>query len=70
MCVTAQVHITTHTPLSHAPHIKQINALNRHVTSTHPVVSLMIHTGDDIDQVIRVTTTLPKSVSISPDCRG
>ena len=58
MCVTAQVHITTHTPLSHAPHMKQINALHRHVTCTHPVISLMTHTGVDIEQVIRVTSTL------------
>ena len=49
ICVTAQVHIPVPTPVAHAPHMKQINALNRHVTSTHPVVSLMIHTGDDID---------------------
>ena len=64
MCVTAQVHITTHTPLSHAPHMKQINALNRHVTCTHPVVSLMTHTGDDIEQVIRITSTIPRIASI------
>ena len=49
MCVTAHVHIPVPTPVAHAPHMKQINALNRHVTSTHPVVSLMTHTGDDID---------------------
>ena len=49
MCVTARVHIPVHTPVALAPHMKQINALNRHVTSTHPVVSLMTHTGDDID---------------------
>ncbi len=49
MCVTAQVHIPVHTPVAHAPHIQQINALNRHVTYTHPVVSLMTHTGGDID---------------------
>ena len=34
------------------------------MTSTHPVITLMAHTGDDIDQVIRVTSTLPNSVSI------
>ena len=64
MCVTAQVHIPVPTPVAHATHIKQINALNRHVTSTHPVVSLMIHTGDDIEQVICVTSTLLRGVSI------
>ena len=45
-----------------APPMKQLNALHRHVTCTHPVVSLMTYTGDDPDQVIRVTTTLPRSV--------
>ena len=49
MCVTAQVHITTHTPVALAPPVQQLNALHRHVTSTHPVISLMAHTGDDID---------------------
>ena len=48
MCVTAHVHIPVHTPVAHAPHIQQLNALHRHVTCTHPVVSLMTHTGDDI----------------------
>ena len=49
MRVSAHVHITTHTPVALAPHIQQINALNRHVTSTHPVISLMAYTGDDIE---------------------
>ena len=40
------------------PPLQQLNALHRHVTSTHPVVSLMTHTGDDIEQVIRVTSTI------------
>jgi hypothetical protein len=54
MCVTAQVHITTHTPVALAPPVQQLNALHRHVTSTHPVISLMAHTGDDIEYVICV----------------
>ena len=66
MCVTAHVHIPVHTPVAHAPHIQQLNALHRHVTCTHPVVSLMTYTGDDPDQVIRVTTTLPRSVNDLP----
>jgi len=45
MCVTSHVHITTHTPVALAPHIQQINALNRQVTWTHLVISLMAHTG-------------------------
>ena len=34
------------------------------MTSTHPVVSSMIHTGVDIEQVICVTSTLLRGVSI------
>ena len=48
-CCTAHVHIPVHTPVALAPPMQQLNALHRHVTSTHPVVSLMTHTGDDID---------------------
>ena len=44
--------------------MQQLNAMHRHVTITHPVISLMAHTGDDIEQVIRVTTTPPRGVSI------
>ena len=44
--------------------MQQLNALYRHVTITHPVISLMTHTVDDIEWVIRVTTTLLRSVSI------
>ena len=46
------------------PPLQQLNALHRQVTITHPVISLMAHTGDDIEQVIRVTTTLLRGVSI------
>ena len=49
MCFTSHVHITTHTPVAHAPPMQQINALNRHVTITYPVIGLMTYTGDDID---------------------
>ena len=62
VCNCLSTYTRTYPPVAHAPHMKQINALNRHVTSTHPVVSLMTYTGDDPDQVIRVTTTLPRSV--------
>ena len=58
MCVTAHVHIPVYTPVTHAPPMQQINALLRQVTSTHPVISLMAHTGVDIEQVICVTSTL------------
>ena len=34
------------------------------MTITYPVISLMAHTGVDIEQVIRVTTTPPRGVSI------
>ena len=34
------------------------------MTCTHPVISLMAHTGDDIEQVSPVTTTLLRGVSI------
>jgi len=49
MCVTAHVHISMARPLALAPPVQQLNALHRHVTCTHPVISLMAHTGDDID---------------------
>ena len=45
------------------PPLQQLNALHRHVTITHPVISLMTHTDDDIEQVIRVTTTPLRGVS-------
>ena len=44
--------------------MQQLNALHRHVTCTHPVVSLMTHTGVDIEQVIRITSTIPRIASI------
>ena len=29
--------------------MQQLNTLHRHVTGTYPMISLMAHTGDDID---------------------
>ena len=36
-------------PLALAAPMQQLNAWHIHVTSTHPVVSLMTHIGDDIE---------------------
>ena len=47
-----------------APPMQQLNAWHRQVTCTHPVISLMAHTGDDIERVICVTSTLLRGVSI------
>ena len=64
MCLTAHVHIPVHTPVALAPPMQQLNALYRQVTITHPLISLIAHTGDDIEQVIPVTTTLLRGGSI------
>jgi hypothetical protein len=45
ICVTAHVDI----PVALAPPMQQLNALYRQVPITHPVISLVAHTGDDID---------------------
>lgn len=64
MCVTAHVHITVRTPVALARPMQRLNALHRYVTCTHPVMSLMNLTGDDIDYVILVTSTPLRGVSI------
>ena len=45
------------TPYVTAPCLAKTNDL------THPVISLMLHTGDDIEWVLRVTTTLLRGVN-------
>ena len=64
ICVASHVHIRVHTPVALAPPMQQLNAMHRHVTITYPLISLMTHTGDNIDYVIRVTTTPLRGVSI------
>ena len=49
MCCTARVHIPVHTPVALAPPMQQLTALHRYVICTHPVISLMTYTGDDIE---------------------
>ena len=50
MCVTAHVHIPVRTPVALAPpYVKGQCIAHRQVTYAHPVISLMAHTGDDID---------------------
>ena len=44
--------------------MQQLTALHRYVTITYPVISLMAYTGDDIEQVSPVTSTLIRGVSI------
>ena len=44
--------------------MQQLTALHRYVTITYPVISLMANTGDDIEQVSPVTSTLIRGVSI------
>ena len=63
MCVAGHVHITPYPPVALAPPLQQLNALHRHVTYTHPVISLMTYTGDDIEWVIRVPTSLLRGVN-------
>ena len=48
MCVIGHVHIPVHTPVALAAPMQQLNALHRYVICTHPVISLMTYTGDDI----------------------
>jgi hypothetical protein len=50
ICVTAHVHISVRTPVALAPpYVKAQCIAHGQVTYAHPVISLMNHTGDDIE---------------------
>ena len=63
MCVTSQVHITPDTPVALATPYATAQCITQTSDLTHPVISLMTYTGDDIEWVIRVTSTPLRGVN-------
>ena len=51
--------------------MQQFNALHIDICDlTHPMISLMNHTGDDIEQVIPVTATQLRGANDQPQLSG